>query len=211
VIIVEKYFYEIPENRRTFKRLAVNGYQPEIKSKKLNTFQTHCILGNIAYNAMEKKKTALLLLNNFLGGPAMNSRLNLAIREKHGFAYNIESSYTAYTDTGIWQLYFACDKDYTDKTLSLIYKELRNLKEKKLTETQLRKARLQIIGQLAVSQAQHRNEMLSIGKSFLIFNKVDTLEEINKKFEKITSGQLMDVANEIFDEKQLCMLTYKSK
>ncbi len=205
-----KYFDRVSENKRNWKREAFNNYKPTYK-KVLGPFhQSHCIIGNIGYNMFNDKRAELILLNNLFGGPGMNSRLNLNIREKHGFTYNIESNYTAYTDTGAWSLYFGTDKDYLENIIELVYKEFEKLKSKKLGPIQFKKAQNQIIGQIAISQASNMNEMLSMGKSYMLFNKVDTLEEVKENIYKITPESLMDIANEIFDKSTLSTLIYKT-
>jgi predicted Zn-dependent peptidase len=132
VKMVEKYFGEIPENIRTEKRQKPNFYKPRTQTLIKNTYQRHCVLGNVAYDLNDDKRIPLSLLTNILGGPGMNSRLNLSLREKHGLAYNIESNYTPYVDTGVFSIYFGTDKGYLDKCLSLIDKELNLLCTKKL-------------------------------------------------------------------------------
>ncbi len=209
--IIEKHIAFVPENTRKTKRQPFNNYLPQTKSIKKNYYQTHCIIGNIAYNHQDNKKNSLLLLNNLLGGPGLNSKLSLAIREKYGFCYNIESLYTPYSDTGIFGIYLATDKDYIEKTIFLINKELEKLKNNKLSSLQLKKYKQQLIGQIAISNESNSYEMLTMGKSLLIYNQVDTLSEINKKIESITADQLFEVANEIFNTDNLSCLTYESK
>ena len=160
---------------------------------------------------MKTKKNILILLCNILGGPGLNSRLNLAIREKYGFCYNIESAYTSYSDTGIFSIYLGTAKGFVDKTLELVYKELQKLREQKLGILQLKRAKQQITGQIAIANESNANELLTIGKTFLNHDRVDTIEQVYKKVETITAEDLMEVANEIFAPEKLSMLVYKAK
>ncbi|MGQ7871294.1 M16 family metallopeptidase [Sunxiuqinia sp. sy24] len=207
--MAEKYFAPIPSRLRSNKRLLFNHYTPATRHVKRDTFQTHCVIGNIAYNAQDKKRMGMVLLNNILGGQSMNSRLNLALRERNGMAYNVESGYTAYSDTGQFNVYFGTEHDNLDRALNLVNKEFRLLKNKPLGVLQLSKAKKQLIGQIALSSENRDDLMLTLGKSFLLYNKVDSLPQIYQKIEAITGSQLMEIANEIFDERQLSILTYE--
>lgn len=207
--IVEKHFGHIPGNIRTNKRVKPNSYIPRAQTLIKNTYQRHCILGNIAYDLNDERRIPLSLLTNILGGPGMNSRLNLTLREKHGLAYNIESNYTPYADTGVFSIYFGTDKEYLDRCLRLIYKELDLLCTKKLGAGQLKRAKNQMIGQIAISSENNENLMLSVGKSFLLYNRVDSLKEIYEKVELITSEELLEIANEILNKDRLTTLMYK--
>jgi predicted Zn-dependent peptidase len=106
VKMIEKYFGEVPSKTRSIERSPVNGYRPSTDIRKVNTFQAHCVIGNVAYPALEPRRMNLILLNNLLGGQGLNSRLNMSLREKHGYAYNVESTYTPYIDTGVVTIYF---------------------------------------------------------------------------------------------------------
>jgi predicted Zn-dependent peptidase len=209
--LAEKYAGHFPANKRLQNRKPLNGYHAENLTTPKDTFQAHLILGNRAYDMRHKRARTLILLNNLLGGPGMNSRLNLNIREKYGFAYNIESFYTPYTDTGIFGVYAGTDHTTIDKTLTLIHRELKLLREKPLGTLQLAKAKKQLMGQIALAQESNGSLMLSLGKSLLHFNRVDTLKQVYDKIEAITVGDVQDVAQEVFDPKQLSLLTYTGK
>ena len=208
VRIFTKYFGAIKPKIRTEKRLKFTGYKASEKKIKKSTFQTHSIIGNLAYPMEDKRKMSLVLLNNILGGPGMNSRLNLSIREKYGLAYNVESFYSPYIDTGIVGIYFGTDKGNYEKSLDIVYKELQKIKTKKLGKLQLYKAKRQLIGQIAIASENYSNLMISIGKSYLLFNKVDTLEEVNRKIELVTEIELIETANDIFNNNNLSLLTF---
>jgi predicted Zn-dependent peptidase len=156
-----------------------------------------------------KKRLSLVLLNNLLGGQGLNSRLNLSLREKYGYAYNVESSFTPYFDTGVLSIYFGTDKDKFDKSLKLVHKELSKLRTQKLGPLQLKRAKDQMIGQIAISTDSNENLLFTLGKSYLLFDKFEDLKNVNAKINAITANQLMEVANESLDPAQLSLLTYK--
>lgn len=207
----EKYFGHAPQRQRQNQRQAVNHYQSVEKVVNRRNHQAHCVLGGPAYHADHPRKTALILLNNMLGGPGLNSRLNMAVREKYGFCYNIESHYQPYSDTGTFCLYFGTEAGSIDKTLSLIRKELNRFRNEKLGLLQLKRAKQQLIGQVAISFESNLAEMLSMGKSILLYDKVETIEEINWKIEAVTADELLEAANEVFHPERLSMLTFKPR
>ncbi len=207
--LAERYFGHIPEKLRTKTRSGIYNYKPETRVVQKDTFQAHCIIGNIAPDLFSTKRMQMVLLNNILGGPSMNSRLNMALRERNGMAYNVESGYTGYFDTGQFSVYFGTDKENLDQALRLVNREFRSIKEKALGIVQLSRAKKQMIGQLAISTENREDLMLSIGKSYLFFNKVDSLETIFQKIEQIESRDIMEIANEIFDESQSSILIYQ--
>ncbi len=209
--LAERYFGHHQQTYRLKPRQQFDGYFPSQQMVRRRNHQVHCIIGNQAYSAAHKQKTALVLLNNILGGPGLNSRLNMGIREKYGFCYTIESHYQPYSDTGIFSLYFGTDIEYIDKTISLVQKELSLLREKSLGSLQLKRAKQQLQGQVAISFESNVNEMLSIGKSLMLYDRIDSIEQINEKIQKITSADLLGVANEVFDPSLLSMLVYRPK
>jgi len=151
----------------------------------------------------------MFLLNNILGGQGLNSRLNMSLREKNGLAYNVESGYNAYSDTGVFTIYFGTENRNLEKCVSMAGKELARLRNVTLGTMQISKAKNQIKGYLARGYENHESLMLSLGKSMLVFNRIDTLEELCNKIDKITSAQLLEIANEVFEPSQLSMLIYK--
>ncbi|MFO7873554.1 MAG: pitrilysin family protein [Bacteroidales bacterium] len=207
--LAEKYFGDIPRRERQHSRKPFVSYKPKQQTVKRKNHQAHCMMGNAAYDFDHPSKNTALLLNNILGGPGLTSRLNLAVREKHGFCYTIDSMYQPFSDTGIFSIYFGTDPGFIDKTLKLIDKELARLRNQKLGSLQLKRAKNQLIGQVAIAYESNVNDMLSIGKSLLHSDKVETLIEINEKIEAISASELMDVANELFAPDMVSMLTYK--
>ncbi|MFW5645328.1 MAG: M16 family metallopeptidase [Bacteroidota bacterium] len=208
VRLAEKYFGKAQHKNRLRSRIKPNSYFPEVKHIRKNTHQTHCILGNTAYDAQDGRRTNLALLNNILGGPGLNSRLNMSLREKSGYSYHVESQYISYSDTGLMTVYFGCDKDNFQKSLDLVLKECKNLREKKLGTLQLSKAKKQLLGQMAIAADSREHLMLSMAKRMLLFNHVDSLEEINKKIEKVSAEKLLESANDILDRNKLSILQY---
>jgi predicted Zn-dependent peptidase len=207
--LTDKYFAEIPEKFVKDRKTENIIYQPFNKIKRKKTHQLHCIIGNIAYHFHNDKRVALSLLNNLLGGTSMNSRLSMALREKNGFAYDIESNYTGYTDNGIFCLYFGTEKDKYEKSMKLIYKEFDQLKNKKLGVLQLKKAKQQFIGQIAINAEIRDNAAINLGKSILLFDKIESLEEVNQKINDVSAEEIMEVANEILDSKNISTLVFE--
>ncbi len=209
--LIQKCFGDVANIPGQNGRHAPTAYFPVKRTDKKSNFQVHSVLGNRAYDIKNEKKTALALLTNILGGPGMNSRLNLGIREKYGYCYNVEAHYQPYSDTGDFNIYLGTDSGYIDKSLKLVDKELKKLREVKLGTLQLHQAKQQIKGQMAISLESNLNEMTSIGKSHLFFEKVDTMTDILAKVEKISASELMEVANEIFVPDSFTILTYLPK
>jgi predicted Zn-dependent peptidase len=209
VKLVKEYYGNIPSKPKQFKRAIATVYSPELREEIKNTYQTHCVVGTKAYSFVDSRRLILHLLNNILGGPGMNSRLNLSLRERNGCTYNIESNYSPYYDTGVFGVYFGSDKENLEKSLKLIEKEFNLLKIKKLGDIQLSKAKKQLIGQIAIASEHNENLMISMGKSYLVFGKVESLIEINRQIESITATELMNVANDILDQKKLSTIVYR--
>ncbi|RPH33007.1 MAG: insulinase family protein [Bacteroidales bacterium] len=207
--LAERHLGWVAPNKRKIQRDGFRNYTPHTKIVKKSTFQTHCVIGNIAYDLQEPKRIGMHLLNNILGGPGLNSRLNLALREKHGYAYNIESMYNPYSDTGLFCIYFGTDKGNLDKSMALINKELDRIMAKKLGVLQLFKAKRQLMGQLAIASDSNESLMLSVAKSFMVYNTADSLEVIYAQIENLTSANLLDIANDILNPNKLSTLIYK--
>ena len=166
-------------------------------------------VGNRAYAWEDKRRATLALLTNYLGGPAMNTRLNMAIREKHGITYNIEAHYTPYSDTGVFYIYMGMDPANAEKAMRLLHKELENIRNKAPGTTQLHIAKKQFKGQMAIAQESNLNEMLSMAKSVLIKNSVDPMEKIHKKIDNVSSEEFRETANDILQNQMLSTLIFK--
>lgn len=207
--MLERYFGAVPEKKRENSRQKFEGYIPQEKIVQRDTFQSHCVMGNIAFDVQHPQRIIMVLLNNILGGQALNSRLNLALRERRGMAYNVESGYTAYSDTGLFNVYFGTDKENLNKALNLVQKEFDLLRNTKLGAVQLSRAKKQLIGQIAISTESREDMMLTIGKSYLLYDKVDPLRVVLKKIEEITAEQLMEAANIVLNKDQMSTLIYQ--
>ena len=208
VKLSERFFGTQPAKRQKGERTFKENYRAFNKTIEKKTYQVHCVMGNLAYNVKDEKRYALYLLNNLLGGPGLNSRLNMSLREKSGYAYNVDSTYNAYSDTGIINIYFGTDKTDLKKSIRIVDRELNLLKNKPLSRLQLVKAKKQLTGHIAISSEINENLMFSMGKSMLIFNRVDTLRIITEKIESMTADLLMEVANEVFDPEKMSYLIY---
>lgn len=207
--LFRKYLEPAPVKKRDLLPVMPWKYKSSYVTKEMGTFQNHCIIGNVAYNLKDRRRPGMFLLNNILGGQGLNSRLNLSLREKRGLAYNVESSYNPYCDTGAFSIYFGTDNHNLEKSISVTFSELKKLREKKLGIIQLSKAKNQIKGYLARGYENHENLMLSLGKSMLVFDRIETLEEICKKIDNIDSSELLTTANDIFEQAKLSTLIYK--
>jgi len=148
----------------------------------------------------------MYLLNNILGGPGMNSLLNLSLREKYGLVYTAESNYQPFTDSGWWCVYYACDERNDEKCEHLVLEQLQKMVERPVPENKLRKYKQQLIGQMTVSRENTENLALSMGKSYLRFGKMDDMEDIKKQLENIQPKDLHDIAEVIFNAEQLSVL-----
>lgn len=208
IYYAEKYLSAIPDIKSDIQRIKPVDISSVNKREDKETSQAHVLIGGRSYSLFDPNRRVLNLLNNLLGGPGMNSRLNISLREKRGYVYNVDSSITSYTDTGITSIYFGCDKKNEDKCISLVHKELNRLRKEKLTSGQLSTAKKQLIGQIGVMGDNHENLALALGKNFLHHNHFNTLAETAQKIEAVTAEQILAVSNEIFDERSLFTLIY---
>lgn len=207
---VEKAMAEIPFAAvEGYQRQAPLPYQPQQLTLHKDTHQAHVMIGGRGYNAYDERRTGLYLLNNILGGPGMNSRLNVSLREKRGLVYTVESNLTAYTDTGTFCIYFGCDQEDADYCAELVHKELRKLRNHALTSSQLHAAKKQIIGQIGVASDNFENNALDMAKCFLHYKRYEEKEEVFQRIESLTATELLEIANEMFSENYLSTLIYK--
>ena len=174
-----------------------------------NTHQAHVMIGTRAYDVNDDRRMPLYLLNNILGGPGMNAKLNLALREHNGLVYTVESTMVAYGDTGTWSIYFGCDEHDIKRCLRLVRKELDRMMEKPLSDSQLKAAKKQIKGQIGVACDNRENFALDFGKSFLHYGWEKNVDRLYEQVEAITSQQIQDVARELFDKNRLITLIFK--
>lgn len=203
------YFGDYQQTTSEYHRNRFETLPNFTKIEERNNHLSHCIIGGIAYHFDHQQKMPMVLLNNILGGPGMNSRLNLNIREKYGFAYTIESQYNAYSDTGNFSIYMGVDPHSLDKAVDLVFKELNKLKNNKLGTIQLSNAKNQLVGQLALSSESGLGELLSMTRSSYSQEGIEPLSETVKKIRNLTADDILNVANEIFDDRNINLMIYK--
>ena len=206
--LAKKYFSDYQGSALPYNRVPFKPNTSVTKEEERKSHLTHVIIGGLAYHYNDDRKLKMILLNNILGGPGMNTRLNLNIREKYGFAYTIESQYNAYSDTGNFAVYMGVDPHSRERAIELVFKELDKLKTQRLGILQLSNAKKQLIGQVALSNESGMNELLGITRSAFYEEHIETLSETITKLQSITSDELMDVANEIYSEDNINMLIF---
>jgi len=189
----------------------ISSYTPfNIRTKEAN-YQSHAVIGGIAPSYLAEDRRGMGLLINVLGGPALNSRLSLSIREKHGLAYAVDASYTSFSDTGFWSIYLGTDPKNIDQAVALAKKELSKICIKGLSSAQLHRAKQQYKGHMALGMDSNMGLMLGLGKSLLAFNQIDTIKEIHEGIDRLTAKELMDIANKYFHPETLSTLIFDCK
>jgi predicted Zn-dependent peptidase len=208
---IERYFKSMPNQDVIHKPKTFDHFKAQQVILNEGNYQAQVILGSIApgYDSEERKR--MTLLTNILGGPAMNSRLTLAAREKHGYTYNIEAQYNPYPDIGFWSIYFSSDQKNVSKTIRLIHKELQRIREIPLTAHQLKQAKEQLKGHFALSMDSNLGLMQGLGKSLLLFNQIDTVEEILAGIDAITAEMLQETAQKYFQPENISELRFEVK
>lgn len=204
--VARKYFENLVNRKAGARRKKFRHYKPREHVLKRTVKQAKCAIGRDAYPIMNENRIPLFLLVNMLGGPGMNSRLNLALREKYGFVYSIDAHYIPYTDTGMFAVFFGTEPKQLDRCIALVRKELNRLSDKPLTRRQLASAKEQMKGQLAMAEENNLGLMLSMGRSVLDVGSVPSLEEIYHQIDEINAFKLRDIAEEMFDESKLSYL-----
>ncbi len=208
---LEKYFHSMPSGKTKAIPRTFDTYAPVKKRVEEGNYQAHAIIGGIAPGYNSEHRRGMTLLTNVLGGPAMNSRLILSVREKYGYTYNIEAQYSPYPDLGYWSIYFGTDQKYLTKTIRIIYGELKKLREIPLTAKQLQQAKEQLKGHIALSLDSNLGLMQGLGKSLLLFNQIDTIQEMYGSIDKLTSEELQEIARTYFKEENISELIYDVK
>lgn len=206
--LAHKFLGDIPVIQQHRTREPFSYYVPKTITVEKSISQAHCVLGCPAYALSDDRRIPFFMLANLLGGPGMNSRLNLAVREKHGLVYTIDANYATYIDTGLLTIYFGTEKKQLKRTTALVLKELKKLREKQLGSLQLHTAKEQLMGQLAMAEESNMGLMMMIGKSILDQNKVEPLNEIFDQIRSITASDLLDIANDVLRDDQLSFLNY---
>jgi len=191
------------------KKVTLAPYErPEggVVEKKMDTHQAHVMIGTRAYDIHHPKRIALYLLNNILGGPGMNARLNLSLRERNGLVYSVESTMVSYGDTGLWCVYFGCDPKDVSKCRRLVRQELDKLMKKELSATKVSAAKRQIKGQIGVACDNREQFALDFGKSFLHYGWEKDVERLYAQIDAVTPQMMHEVAQELFAEERLTTL-----
>ena len=205
--IAERYIGGVAPTKREFERVAPAPYEAFDQRLSRHTHQAHGIIGTRGYSIRDERRLPLALALNILGGPSANSLLNLLLREKHGLSYNVEATYTPYSDTGIVGIYFSSDHDNAAQCVELIESEVDRLCREHITPRRLAIAKRQFVAQMAISMEANEGYMLGAGKSYLLYKDIDTLEEAYKKVMAITATQICDVAADCLGN--LSRLIYK--
>jgi len=209
--LIDKYLYNIPHKTRQRDRLLFDQYKPKTKNIKKEISQAQCAIGTTAFPIHHPKRLPFFMLTNILGGPGMNTRLNMALREKHGFVYAIDAGYHPFIDTALFSIFFGTDPGQLNRSINLVKKELQKLQKTKLGSLQLHVAKEQLMGQLAMAEENNMSFMLMLGRSLLDKDNIESIDEIFSQIKKITSDELRDIANEVWNEENLSILTYSTK
>lgn len=188
---------------------AIPEFQSFRTKEKKSNFQTHTVIGGVAPSYNDEERRSMTLLTNVLGGPALNSRLTLLIREQYGFAYNIEAGFSSYADSGLWNIYMGTDKKYLKRALDLIYKELAIICDRGLSSVEMEQGKEQLKGHIALSLDSNLELMFSQAKSVMIHGKVDSVQEIYEQIDGISAEEVLKVANEHFAPEKLGELIYE--
>ena len=173
-----------------------------------DTHQAHVVVGNRCYNAHDPRRMSLYLLNNILGGPGMNARLNVALRERRGLVYTVESSMVCYSDTGVWCTYFGCDHDDVQRCLRLVRHELDRFVQSPMSESQLSAAKRQLTGQIGVASDNRENFAIDFGREYLHYGREKDIAQLCQRVEAITADSVMQVAQEIFTPERMSALIF---
>lgn len=209
VMWAERLTADIPMGTGNTGRVAPPSYTPRHLELHRRTHQTHVMIGCTAYPAADRRRTGLYLLNNMLGGPGMNSRLNLALREHSGLVYNVESNLVSYTDTGVFSIYFGTDERDADRCIDLVHRELHRLCEHPFTSLQLAAIKKQLIGQVGVASDNFESAALGMAKTFLHYGTCEGPKALYRRIEALTANELWDIANGLFSPDNLTTLIYR--
>jgi predicted Zn-dependent peptidase len=205
----EKHLGHIPTKRNQVKRILPPAMKPMERITKRGLNQSHVALGRQSYAIKHPDRLAFFMLINLLGGPSMNSLLNVSIREKRGLVYSIEANFTSYVDSGFWAIYFGTESNQVNKSVKLIHKEFEKLQDRMMSPAQLLKIKSQLKGQMAMAEESNLNFMLMMAKSLLDREKIETLDEIFEQIDLVSSEQLQRLAQEMLQADQLSCLIFE--
>ena len=206
----EKAFSVKALNNQPVVRTAPTGYIPFTVEKKTKHHQSHVVYGNLACNMFDKRRTTAMLLANMLGGPALNSLLNISLREKNGLTYGVDAAYSYYSDIGLFYIQWTVDADNISQSLKIVKRELQRFADGQITERQLEQYKTQLKGQLIISEESNQGLMLMMGRSLLDFGEVEPLEKVLAEIDAINVNQLHALASEIFNPEAMSLLVYKN-
>ena len=206
-----KHLHAMPERGSQVEIDPFSGYKPFRMVRKEANYQAHLVMGGMAPSYFNESRTAMAMLMNMIGGPAMNATLNISLRERHVLAYSVEANYVPYADVGFWQVYVGCESRNIKKSIKLIEKELDRLQKKPISAAKLTKVKQQFKGQLALSMDVNSGLMHSLGKSLLAFGQIDTIEEIHKSIDKISSDELQKLAQTYMRKSEVSSLVFDLK
>ncbi len=209
--LAHKHLEVIPRQENRVNRQLLQDYSPDHQQKKKEILQAHFSMGKPAFPVTHQQRVPLAMLMNLLGGPGMNSRLNLALRERLGYVYAVDAQYHAYSNTGLLSFSFGTEKKNLKRSINVVQRELRRVREKALGTVQLHALKEQMMGHLAMGAENNAGVMLSQGKSLLDLNRIDTLDEIFAEIKKVTAAQLQDLANRELDPDTMSTLVYLPK
>jgi predicted Zn-dependent peptidase len=205
----EKHLGQIPAQRNQVKRVQPPAMIPVERITKRGLNQSHVALGQQSYAIKHPDRLAFFMLINLLGGPSMNSLLNVSIREKRGLVYSIEANFTSYVDSGFWAIYFGTESNQVAKSIKLIHKEFEKLQDRTLSPAQLLKIKSQLKGQMAMAEESNLNFMLMMAKSLLDREKIETLEEIFEQIDLVTADKMQQMAREMLNPADLSVLIFE--
>jgi predicted Zn-dependent peptidase len=205
----EKHLGQIPAQRNQVKRVQPPAMIPVERITKRGLNQSHVALGQQSYAIKHPDRLAFFMLINLLGGPSMNSLLNVSIREKRGLVYSIEANFTSYVDSGFWAIYFGTESNQVAKSIKLIHKEFEKLQDRTLSTAQLLKIKSQLKGQMAMAEESNLNFMLMMAKSLLDREKIETLEEIFEQIDLVTADKMQQMAREMLNPADLSVLIFE--
>ena len=208
---LKKHIKDMPAKGTDIQINPFSGYQPFNIVRKESNYQAHLVIGGMAPNYFNVQRTAMAMLMNMLGGPAMNATLNISLRERHVLAYSIEATYVPYADVGFWQIYVGCESKNIKKSIRLIHKELLRIQNKKISEAKLTRLKQQFKGQLALSMDVNSGLMHSLGKSLLAFGQIDTIEDMHKSIDKISADDIQVLAQKYMQTSKISSLIFDLK
>lgn len=207
--ICKNYLENIPEGSTPDERMPFDQFQPFHKTVRLPFLQTHVLAGCKAYEMSHPNRPALMLMSNMLGGPGLNSLLNLSLRERHGFTYGVETSYQTFADTGLFNIYWSVDPVNLKRSLLIVKRELEKLRQSPISESQLKRYKKQFSGQLIMAEESKSGMMMMLGRSLLDLGKIDSLEEVLLSIDAVVPKDIQTIAQDLFAPEKLSWLIYE--